>query len=225
LLYRFFNLFLRRFFKLFLRRAGCPQPAAIRSIIFTFLLFRFSAFSQGLPMNRMFILTAVMLMISASAFAQGFSALLYYLPENGTPLVTVCGGGTPVPDGRIIKIYHDTNNNGPDAVDPLATLCAVPPDCETGPAGTINYNQFTMNGTIQSLGAGYFFSDAAFTSNGAVPANPFFYLRVYEVDGTTVLWTSTVKTLIAGPQDISFVQADWTCGATGPQCVVIDETE
>lgn len=176
-------------------------------------------------MNRLFLLITMLLLLSASAFAQGFSALFYYIPESGTPLVTTCGGGTPIPDGRLVKIFHDTNNNGPDATDPQATLCAAPPACDGGPAGTVNFNSFTMNGTVQGIGAGYFFTDIAFTSSGSVPANPFFYLRVYELDGTTVLWTSTVKTLIAGPQDISFVQADWTCGATGPQCVVIDETE
>lgn len=177
-------------------------------------------------MKRLMLLIALMSLLSASAFAQGFNALFYYLSDNGTPLVTVCGGGTAIPDGRLVKIFHDTNNNGPDATDPQPTLCADPGNnCETGPSGTVNYNQFTLNGTFMGLGAGYFFTELPLISVGVVPANPFYYLRVYELDGTTVLWTSAVKTLVSGPNDVSYVQADWTCGATGPQCVVIDETE
>ncbi len=177
-------------------------------------------------MRRMLLLALVLLVFGvAGAFAQGFSVAMYYLPENGTPLVTVCGGATPVPDGRVIKIFWDNDNNGADIDDPQAPLCLVPPDCETGPVGTHNYNEFAMNGTSGVGAAGYFATEQNFISAGAVPAPATFYLRVYEPDATTILWTSSVKTFVSGPQDVFFVQADWACGATGPQCVVLDEQE
>jgi hypothetical protein len=44
------------------------------------------------------------------------------------------------------------------------------------------------------------------------------------MDGTTILWTSAVKTLAAGYQEIYFTYAEWTCGSN-PTCVVHDEHE
>ncbi|MDD5087672.1 MAG: hypothetical protein PHI18_02585 [bacterium] len=58
-----------------------------------------------------------------------------------------------------------------------------------------------------------------------LPPNTSYYLRVYEPDGTTVLWTSTVKTMASGPQEVTWTRSEWTCGAGGPQCIVRDEQE
>jgi len=170
----------------------------------------------------------ILLLISASAFAQGFSTSWINAPGIGTMLTTVCpanGGTTPIPDGRIVKIFWDSNSNGPDAADPQPTVCNDPPNCDLGPAGTVNYSQFTMNGTNIGLGAGYFYTDANFTSVGVLPSPPRYYLRIYDTDGTTVLWTSNVFTLGSGAQDIYLQASDWTCGNAGPQCVVRDEHE
>ncbi len=177
-------------------------------------------------MSRWFILLSVLcLMVAAPAFAQqGFSAMFYYLPENGSPLTTVCQGGIPIPDGTAIKILWDNDNNGPDVGDTLAPLCADPPLCESGPSGTVYYNEVPFNGSAMIGSAGYFAFEQFFSSIGTITPSIFF-LRVYDTDGTTPLWTSIVYTLNPGAQEIFITQSDWTCGAGGAQCVVIDETE
>lgn len=177
-------------------------------------------------MFRWFILLSVLcLLFAAPAFAQqGFSALFYYLPENGPALTTVCQGGIPIPDGTLIRFLWDNDNNGPDAGDTLAPLCIDPPNCEQGPAGTVNYNGLPFNGSAVLGSAGYFAFESTIASVGSFTPSTFF-LRVYDTDGTTPLWTSVVYTLNPGPQEIFIQQADWTCGAGGSQCVVIDETE
>ncbi|MBU0509395.1 hypothetical protein KKH27_11250 [bacterium] len=157
--------------------------------------------------------------------AQGFSATLYYAYTGGDPLYTTCEGTTPIEDGRLVKIFHDVDEDGPDDTDPQPILCDVPPNCETGPAGTHNYNQFTMNGLVLLGEAGYFGTEVNFTGVFNMPPTPTYYLRVYEPDGTTVLWTSSVKTMAIGPQEITWSRAEWTCGSGGPQCVVRDEQE
>lgn len=164
------------------------------------------------------------LLLVPTAFGQ-FNALLYYTPDPGNAaLTTVCGGTTPLPDSRIIRIYWDVDSDGPDATDPVPTLCDDPPTCELGPSGTVTINQFTMNGTAVSLGAGYFWMETNFNAVAISPNPPRFYLRIYEADGTTVLWTSAVKVLGDGFQEVPFVRADWTCGGD-QRCIVRDEHE
>ena len=86
-------------------------------------------------------------------------------------------------------------------------------------------NQFTMNGTAVEIGAGYFYQEGSFSSVLQSPVPPRFYLRIYEADGTNILWTSVVKTIGDGYQEIPFTRAEWTCGTVGPQCIVRDEHE
>ncbi len=175
--------------------------------------------------RRFILLTVLCLMFAVPAFAQqGFSAIFYYLPEYGSPLTTVCQGGIPIPDGTLLNILWDNDGNGPDVGDTLAPLCIDPPNCEQGPAGTVNFNQQPFNGMAQSGAPGYFTFDLAFTSSGTITPASFFF-RVYDTDGVTPLWTSIVYTLNPGPQEFFVQQADWTCGSGGAQCVVIDETE
>ena len=177
-------------------------------------------------MFRWFILTAsLFLILTTSAFGQGFSVFWFYAPENGSALTTVCSGGIPIPDGTTIWVMWDANSNGPDIADQPADTCDVPPLCESGPAGSVNYNHFLFNGSSMFGAPGYFVPDYAFTSTGALPSPSRFYLRVFDADGVTPLWTSIVYTFAAGPADIPIMQADWTCGAGGPQCIVIDEQE
>jgi hypothetical protein len=170
----------------------------------------------------------VLLLMTASAFAQPFTAAWIYDSDNGSPaLTTACPpqGTTPIPDGQIVKIFWDSNSNGPDPSDPQPAICIDPPACEQGPAGTVNYNQFLMNGVAQGIGAGYFYTDASFQSATVLPDPPRYYLRIFAQDGINYLWTSRVFTLSSGPQDVVLQQSDWTCGAGGPQCVVRDEHE
>ena len=177
-------------------------------------------------MLRRFVLAvATVLLFSVSAWAQGFTAQLIYSTEDGLPLSTTCIGSTPIPDGRMIKIFWDVDSDGPDLTDPQPTVCDVPPECETGPVTTVNYNQFAFNGTNMGYGAGYFDTDPLFQMLTNMPNPPRYYLRVYESDGVTLLWTSAVKVVEQGIQDIHFPRNEWTCGTGGPQCLVRDEHE
>lgn len=179
-------------------------------------------------MTRWILAIVAILMLSASAsFGQGLTANIYYYSNGGAPLTTECEGATPLPDGRIIRIYQDINWNDPDPIDTQPVVCDNPPECLDGPVGTVNFNEFTMNGVEQGLGAGYLWtSPMTFQSFGALPPGlQRYYLRVYEADGTTVLWTSTIFWLTTGYQEVELFEADWTCGQGGVQCLVIDETE
>jgi len=174
-------------------------------------------------------LVVLLLVLAVSANAQPFSAAWIYVFEagGGAPLTTICPpqGTTPIPDGRLIKIFWDSNSNGPDVTDPQPAVCIDPPNCEQGPPGSVNYNQFTMNGQAQQFGPGYFYTAAYFSSSGILPDPPRYYLRIYQTDGINILWTTRVFTLSSGLQEIYLQQSDWTCGAGGPQCTVRDEHE
>ena len=170
----------------------------------------------------LYLVASALMLIGQQAMAQFNAFLAYSTPDPA--LTTTCEGNTPIPDGRLIKIFQDVDADGPDFDDPQPVVCSNPPDCNE-PFDAVNFNQFTMNGTFWALGSGYFLTEPAFSCNSTIPGNGRFYVRVYEVDNTTVLWTSRVFTAIAGVQDVVFVEADWTCGAIGPQCTVIDESE
>ncbi|MBU0692184.1 hypothetical protein KKC97_12945 [bacterium] len=176
-------------------------------------------------MTRWIFAAAAILMLSASmSFGQGFVVTFYYYSADGPPLTTECDGSTPLPDGRIVRIFADADYDGPDPEDPQPTLCADPPDnCAQG---TVNIDQFTTNGVSVSLGAGYFASSPTLVSYGGLPPYFFYYLRIYEADGTTVLWTTDTFLLsTSGPIAIFLTEEDWTCGQGGIQCLVVDETE
>lgn len=171
---------------------------------------------------NLYALAFGILLVGQQAMAQ-FNAILLHVPPSAA-LTTTCGGATAIPDGRLVKIFLDADSDGPDLTDPQPTECIDPPDCVT-PFDAVNFNEFTLNGTLFGIGTGYFGTDPAFSCTSAIPGTGRFYLRVYETDNTTVLWTSTVFTVTVGLQEVYFTDADWTCGATGPQCTVIDESE
>ncbi|RPH95995.1 hypothetical protein EHM69_02650 [candidate division KSB1 bacterium] len=179
-------------------------------------------------LRRFTILAVLLLFVAAPALAQApFIAQIYYYSGlgGGSPLTTTCQGSTPLPDGRVIKIFWDSDSDGPDLTDPLAPVCNDPPDCESGePYASLNMNQFTFNGTAIEFGTGFFMTDPAFRSISGLPTPARYYLRVYELDGITVLWTSTVLTMVSGMQEFYLLGSDWTCGST-PQCIVRDEHE
>lgn len=168
------------------------------------------------------VFALALLFVSQHAMAQ-FNAIIIH-SDPAAALTTTCGGATPIPDGALIKIFADADADGPDLDDPQPEVCNDPPDCQL-PFGAVNFNQFTMNGVALDIGAGYFGTEPPFSCTTTIPFGGRFYMRVYEPDNTTVLWTSTVFTLQSGLQEVYFTDQDWTCGATGPQCTVIDESE
>ncbi len=161
--------------------------------------------------------------LQSAAYAQGFNMAFQHF-EPASPLTTTCGGNIGIPDGTVIKIFQDVDNDGPDLEDPQPVVCIDPPDCVT-PFDAVNFNQFTFNGVYFELGPGYFVTETLLTCSATIPANARYYLRIYEPDGVTVLWTSSVATAVVGYQEVNYTDADWTCGASGPRCTVIDETE
>ncbi|MCB1061260.1 MAG: hypothetical protein KDB65_13645 [Calditrichaeota bacterium] len=168
------------------------------------------------------VFALALLFVSQLAMAQ-FNAIVVQAPP-ASALTTTCEGSTPIPDGALIKIFLDADSDGPDMDDPQPTVCTDPPDCQV-PFGAVNFNEFTMNGVALAIGTGYFGTEPPFSCTTTIPGTGRFYLRVYEPDNTTVLWTSTVFTVQTGLQEIYFSDIDWTCGSTGPQCTVIDESE
>jgi len=170
---------------------------------------------------------ALTILLSSSAFGQGFVAFIQYPSSYGAPpLSTECDGSTFIPDGRIVRLFQDADFNGPDPADPQPALCNNPPECLDGPPGTVNFNQFLTNGVAQGYGAGYFNTSPPWASvNATPPGLPVFYLRIYEPDGITVLWTSTTFILTSGYHEVIFGIDDMTCGQGGPQCLVLDESE
>lgn len=170
------------------------------------------------------LILLLLLGLAQSTFAQGFVVLIYYGPPEPA-LATACNGPTGLPDGRMIKIYYDADDDGPDFTDPQPTVCDLPPDCETGPTGTCNFNEMPFNGEAAGAGAGYFYTPSGFSIATLVPNPSGFYFRVFETDNVTTLWTSSVFHVVAGLQEWVLTAADWTCGPSGPQCTVIDETE
>lgn len=170
-----------------------------------------------------FSIAVCLCLIGSNVMAQGFNMHFTYDPPQ-PGLVTECGGATLIPDGALVKIFQDIDNDGPDLTDPQPMLCSDPPECVT-PFDAVNIDHFFMNGTEIEYGPGYFSTLQALTCVATIPANAHYYVRIYEPDNTTVLWTSIVSTPVVGYQEVNFVASDWTCGAAGPQCTVIDETE
>jgi hypothetical protein len=146
-------------------------------------------------------------LFAASASAQPFVACL---EDVDFTLTTTCGGSTPLPDSTIVQVFWDWNNNGPDAADSLLRLCDNPPNCETGPASTYNYNRFYINGAAQQVGPGYFLVDPCLVSVGLTPSPARYYLVInYPKDHPQIRWTSEVKTFQVGPQEPNYTK--WDC--------------
>jgi hypothetical protein len=116
-------------------------------------------------------------------------------------LYTECGGSTPLLDGVIVRILWDQNGNGPDDLDQPPPLCDAPPDCEAGPARTVNINEFPINGEVLELGAGLFYMDPAMVTVADQLSPNRFYTRIYCADGR-VLYTSNVVEPPSGPSEM-----------------------
>ncbi|MFZ5434167.1 MAG: hypothetical protein ACOZB3_10380 [Calditrichota bacterium] len=126
--------------------------------------------------TRALIFCAALPLLTASlGWAQGFSALL---SNFSVPLYDQCGAGNELPDGLTVEIVHDVDLDGPDWTDPLATVCDAPPECATGPVGTVNFNSFALNGQYWGANGGMFYSASAFTSSADLPSPNRFYLRI-----------------------------------------------
>jgi hypothetical protein len=115
-------------------------------------------------------------------------------------LTTECNGSVPLQDGISVKIYWDENNNGiADSTDPQPPLCTDPPNC----AGTVNYNEFPMNGGAMLGVPGWFVVENDFNTIGDVLTPNRFFLRIFCTDGH-VLWTSELVQFPPGPSEYGF---------------------
>lgn len=120
--------------------------------------------------------------------------------QSEAPLMTECGGSVPIPDGVTVKLFWDRNGNGPDDSDQSPPLCDHPINCDDGPAGTVNINEFAFNGLTAGTGPGTFYSDPGLVTVGDVLDPNRFYARIYCMDGN-VLWTSNVVEPPSGVSD------------------------
>ncbi len=161
-------------------------------------------------MRAAVFLMAALLLTAIPGFSTNFVAMF---AESDHVLTTNCDGtGDPLADGTPVKIFWDANNNGPDETDAQVELCKDAPKCEEGPAGTYNFNEFTLNGSSVMGIPGTFALTRGFTSAGVTPVVSRFFLRVM---GSKVTWTSNVFTVQPGPQELEI--SGWTCsnGGTG----------
>ncbi|MFZ5432567.1 MAG: FlgD immunoglobulin-like domain containing protein [Calditrichota bacterium] len=161
-----------------------------------------------------FILTS--LAIAGMAFGQpGAVDITYFDDGSGTypPLGCVCTSGTPYEDGTSICVYWDNDNNGPDPDDPLTEV-------GTG-YGQVNNPCGSFNGEVYGL-PGFFQFDPLFIVN-EVPGGDSakYYLRISSpavAGGDTCCWTSSVFTVVPGPQEFYPTPSNWTC--TNDPCVI-----
>ncbi|HEY3295063.1 MAG TPA: T9SS type A sorting domain-containing protein [bacterium] len=166
--------------------------------------------------KKLWMVALAILALTAFASAQNFVACIY---DDSLTLTTTCGGSTPLPEGTMMTVYYDANSNGPDSTDHPGTVCDQPPDCPSGPPGTLNMNQSPINGVAQGIGAGMFLTDPCLTSSGITPSPARYYLVInYPANNPTIKWTSEVFTVAVGPQDVRLVH--WTCQtlSTPPAC-------
>ncbi len=155
--------------------------------------------------------------------AQPFSALL---SNFSTPLYDSCGNTVELPDGLTVEIIHDVDSDGLDWTDPLATVCDEPPECSTGPTGTVNLNSFLLNGQSWGMNGGMFFPPLAFTSIGDLPNPNRFYLRICIPSPNCTLYYIATQGHLNGGQLTDFSPPSgpsewefdtWTC-ETRPNC-------
>jgi len=168
---------------------------------------------------KLLVLAVVVLAMASVSFAQG---LVFY---NETWVMRKnCGSGDAIPLDWPIWIMNDCDADGygtctaPDN-DPLAVLCDVPFDCETGPSGTVSRQKMLMGeGTLI---AGTFAMDPALMGSGGVATCPRFYLKV-EYSETTyvppihnihnIRYLSQVATMPADIADVDLAGSDhWVC--------------
>lgn len=151
------------------------------------------------------------LVLATPVLAQGPVVIFQELDQILTDLCTdglIDPAGTPLPDGTLLKLYWDNDNNGPDDDDPQPTLCDDPPVCETGPSFTCNYNELPMNGEELLGQAGQFFDEQGWRIVGGLLSPSRFYFRICLPNSRIV---SNVFSVVAGPQDID---PTWTCSDT-----------
>jgi hypothetical protein len=122
------------------------------------------------------------------------------LYETDSVLTTECGDTVPLPEGVMVKLFWDVDSDGPDSTDPQPTVCNNPPDCIDGPPGTVNFNEFPINGVSQFFGPGRFWMDPCFVTSGYSLEPSRFYARIYCSDGN-ILYESDVITLPSGPSE------------------------
>jgi len=127
--------------------------------------------------------------------------------QSEVPLMTECGGSVPIPDGVMVKLFWDRNGNGPDDSDQPPPLCDHPINCDDGPAGTVNINEFAFNGMTNGMGAGMFDSDPGLATVGDILNPNRFFARIYCMDGN-VLYTSNV---VEPPPGVSDAVLTFTC--------------
>ena len=163
---------------------------------------------------KLLVLAAALLMLCSLSFAQNFVACIF---DDGYQLRDACTNGAPLPDGTVGVIYYDADSNGPSANDLPATVCDNPPDCPSGPPGTVNFNTFHINAGDWGLDAGEFLMDPCFTSSGLTPSPARYYIVITAANG--LKWTSPVMTMSVGPQDIDLTTG-WTC-VPGITCTAI----
>jgi hypothetical protein len=142
------------------------------------------------------------LLIAAPAWAQ----FIVFFYETDQMLTTMCGGVIPIPDGVQVQIMWDRGALGESAEDTLAPLCYAPPECLSGPNGTVNRNTFVMNGVAVEFGAGYFFMEVPMISVGTLPNPNRWYLRICL---PTCHWVSNT---LADPDGyLEWEMGPWTC--------------
>lgn len=164
-----------------------------------------------MKLKMMLLVVLGLLTFAGMAQAQNYQALWHWYddgnPPTENPLTDGCTGGTPFPDGTSVKIYWDNDSNGPDDDDPQPTLCNNPPDCLDGPAGTVNFNQFPINGDFLGVGPGYFSMENYFVASAPF-SPPRFFLRVC---GNGMRWQTATFVLTVGGQEFTPDMYTWTC--------------
>jgi hypothetical protein len=113
-------------------------------------------------------------------------------------LTDECGAGIPLPDGTIIEIRWDQDNDGPDADDDLYPV---------GPGFLqANFNQFEMNGAELLAAPGGFYAESGFVVNYGIPSPSRYWLRIC-VPNADRYWRSDVFVLHGGYEEVNFGQA------------------
>ena len=164
--------------------------------------------------TRIFLVAVALMVFASLSFGQGFAAEISNVSSDGSGVLTVAPGptggcnGAPYVD-QMVYVYQDVNNNGPDASDPLA---------DAGPnGGQVNFNSFPMNGEAYGEGNGYWVMDPVLTSNGYIPANPYYYLAIPCPNGSGLQWHSATYALTS-PAPISYYLTanTWLCASCAP---------
>jgi hypothetical protein len=167
-------------------------------------------------------LVIALLAVTSLSFAQ--AGMCVY--DEVYPLTKHCTGGGGIPIDWPVWLMNDQNGNGwvsclaPDD-DPLAPLCDQPPDCDTGPPGTLN-RQYMLMGEGTGT-AGTFASDPCILATGMYPTYGSFYFKVEYCETTVVAggdttcvhcirWLSRVFQMPTFIDDIFLTTtSDWTC--------------